>query len=247
MMTNKIIILILFNISFYISFSQENRKSIGFFDNDIIEDSIEYKFFTNQIDGPYYKCIIICGNGKKYTFDLGVSFESMQIHQGDKNGCIETYQWKTGDNGFEINETYIYKKEYDNWILQKSETVYQNGKTEIYKPDLPTGIDGTEYSKQQTNIEGLYVLKSCQNSRFKILIIKKEKQYLYRILDKKKTIKKGEAIVSNNKEYVSIMLGTIGGVFSGKDIQIQNYGNAMNEFIHFTQCDERYLTFKKTQ
>ncbi len=93
------------------------------------------------------------------------------------------------------------------------------------------------------SILGTYVLESCENSRFKLVINKKIKQYFYIILDKKKVIAKGKAKITNNKEYVSIMLGLIGGIFSGKDIQIQNYGNAMNEFIHFTQCDEKYLTF----
>ena len=99
--------------------------------------------------------------------------------------------------------------------------------------------------KQNDSILGLYVLKSCENLRFKIVISKKENQYLYKIFDNKKTIAKGKSTITKNKEYVSIMLGLIGGIFSGSDIQIQNYGNAMNEFIHFTQCDEKYLTFVK--
>ena len=102
-----------------------------------------------------------------------------------------------------------------------------------------------EKNREKTSIIGLYILKSCENGRFKIVISKKEKQYFYTIFDKKKTITKGKAIVTNNKEYISIMLGLIGGIFSDKNIQIQNYGNAMNEFIHFTQCDEKYLTFEK--
>ena len=103
----------------------------------------------------------------------------------------------------------------------------------------------TKIKKENDSISGVYVLESCQNSRFKLVISKKQKQYFYIILDKKKTIEKGKATITKNKEYNSIMLGLIGGIFSGKDIQIQNYGNAMNEFIHFTQCDEKYLTFIK--
>lgn len=92
---------------------------------------------------------------------------------------------------------------------------------------------------------GAYVLESCENSRFQIIINKKKGEYFYIITDKSKTIAKGKAKITDNQKYTSIMLGLIGGIFSRKDIQIQNYGNEMNQFIHFTQCDEKYLTFVK--
>jgi hypothetical protein len=249
MTINKTIILILFNISFYISFCQEGKKATGYFDNDNLSDTIfykDYRFIEEYRNKDIsYECKIIRGNSKIFTFNFPLGYDSLQIHQGDIDGCIETYQWKTGDNGFEINETFSYSKEYDNWILQKSETVYKTGKVEIYKPDVPTGIDGTEYKNTKIDIKGIYVVKSCQNSRFKIIITKKTQQYFYKILDNKKTIGKGKAAILYNKDNASISLGSIGGIVSGKEIQIQNYGNAMNQFIHFTQCEEKYLTFVK--
>jgi hypothetical protein len=60
-------------------------------------------------------------------------------------GCIETSQTKEGMMGFDVSEIYSYKKEYDNWILEKRTTTYIDGKNEIYKPKNPIGIDGTEY------------------------------------------------------------------------------------------------------
>jgi hypothetical protein len=96
-----------------------------------------------------YKCKIIRGNGKIFNFDLPLGYGSIQISECDKKGCIMTYQWKTGIDGFKETETYIYKNNYDNWILEKDETNYENGKKEIYKPTVPTGIDGTEYHKKE--------------------------------------------------------------------------------------------------
>jgi hypothetical protein len=121
---------------------------------------------------------------------------------------------------------------------------------EVEVNNYNTFLQSEKYSKDISkavcdSILGTYVLESCENSRFKIVLNKINKQYSYIILDRKKTIAKGKAKLTKNKEYTSIMLGLIGGIFSGKDIQIQNYGNAMNEFIHFTQCDEKYLTFVK--
>ena len=144
MMIKKYIILILVSFSFSIVFCQEGKKDTGFFDNDDIEDIIYYEFFANQVDGPYYKCKIICGNKREYNFDLGVGFEGIAFFNCSR-GCIETYQERVGMSGFETNEIYIFKKEYDNWILEKSETTYIGGKKEDYKPKVPTGIDGREY------------------------------------------------------------------------------------------------------
>lgn len=124
------------------------------------------------------------------------------------------------------------------------------GNDKIYGNNQNSGTNeynnyNTENQISNDSITGIYILKSCENSRFKIIITEKNKIYYYTILDKKKSIAKGKAIVKNNKEYTSIMIGLIGGIFTNEDIQIQNYGNAMNEFIHFRQCDEKFLTFIK--
>ena len=130
------------------AFSQKEKKIISNFDNDTIIDTLYYKNFT--FDDQFrnknisYKCKIIRGNGKIFNFDLPLGYSSMQISECDKKGCIKIYQWKTGIDGFEETEIYIYKKYYDNWILEKDETEYENGKKN-YKTKLPTGIDGTEY------------------------------------------------------------------------------------------------------
>jgi hypothetical protein len=109
-------------------------------------------------------------------------------------------------------------------------------KGEIYAPKKATLIN-------ENKINGLYVLKSCESSRFSIKIDIKNSDYNYSIIDKTKIILKGKAIINKTQ----IKLGKIEGVISDNDIVIQNYGNSMNEYNHFTQCDEKYLTFEKVK
>ena len=38
---------------------------------------------------------------------------------------------------------------------------------------------------------------------------------------------------------------TVSGQIDGNSIKIQNYGNSMNEYHYFVECDQKYLEFKK--
>jgi len=96
-------------------------------------------------------------------------------------------------------------------------------------------------------IVGVYLLKSCENGRFKIKIEKKENLYTYNILDLRSIIEKGNLEVLEEDGIVYLIFGKIEGVFDKKSIVIQNYGNSMNEYILFTQCDEKYLSFEKIE
>lgn len=101
-------------------------------------------------------------------------------------------------------------------------------------------------SKNKAPIEGLYVLKTCESSRFKIKIVRKDNAFEYSILDRKKSISKGLVKIEkeNNKTYLTF--GKISALYDDEDnIQIQNYGNSMNEYNHFIQCEEKYLSFQK--
>lgn len=95
--------------------------------------------------------------------------------------------------------------------------------------------------KKENDITGLYVLNSCENSRFKIEIEKNDTNYLFSILDKTKIISKGKAIINK----AQIKFGKIEGILTSDKIVIQNYGNSKNQYNHFTQCDEKYLSFIK--
>lgn len=102
-----------------------------------------------------------------------------------------------------------------------------------------------ESNLSQSNISGLYVLKSCEKGRFKIRIEKKNTNYMYFILDGKKIISKGKANITQEDNTTYLMLGKIEGVLIRNSIQIQNYGNSMNQYNHFIQCKEKYLSFIK--
>jgi hypothetical protein len=101
------------------------------------------------------------------------------------------------------------------------------------------------YSTDQ-EITGIYVLTSCENSRFKIKIEKKAGIYSFLIYDKSKIISKGTVKKQKTDGVVYLSFGKIGGVYNANKIQIQNYGNSMNEYEHFTQCEEKYLSFIKS-
>lgn len=242
MTIKKIIILVLVLLNYSLGVAQE--KESGYFDSDNIEDTFEYKFVSDSINGPIYECKIIGGKGKKYSFNLGVGFEGISFFNCGK-GCIETSQTKEGMMGFDVSEIYRYKKEYDNWILEKRETVYKEGKKEVYKPKVPIGIDGKKYKiepKSDLNdFSGTYKLKSCQDSRFTIKITKRQKIYYYLIFDKEKTISKGKVILNKN----NFNLGKIKGIFSNGNLKIENYDDVIPKSLHFMQCEEKYLTFLK--
>lgn len=94
--------------------------------------------------------------------------------------------------------------------------------------------------------EGLYVLKTCEKSRFSILIKKTQKLYLFCVLDRKKIISKGKTTLRNEDGDMIVTLGNLAGFYENNNtITIQNYGNSMNEYINFTQCGEKYLHFEK--
>lgn len=103
------------------------------------------------------------------------------------------------------------------------------------------------FSNNDQEIAGIYVLTSCENSRFKIKIEKKTNGYFFLIFDKNKIISKGKMGKKNEEDTIYLTFGKIGGIYNIDKIQIQNYGNSMNEYVHFTQCGEKYLTFIKSE
>jgi hypothetical protein len=247
-MTKKIFFFLITLSCTFSVFAQKEQKAIGYFDNDKFLDTLyykDYRFIDQYRDKDIsYICKIVRGNGETFNFNLPLGYDAIQFFECSKKGCIGTYQWKTGMNGFETNETYIYKKECDNWILEKSETIYKGGKKEAYTTEIPTGIDGKEYKIEAksgyNNFTGIYKLKSCQDSRFKIEISKKQKTYYYLIFDKEKIISKGKVVMSKN----NFSIGKIKGVFSSGNLQIVNY-DTDPKLLRFTQCNEKHLTFVK--
>ncbi len=115
-------------------------------------------------------------------------------------------------------------------------------KGEVFAPKKATLIP---MKSDENNVEGLYVLKTCENSRFKIKIEKNSGGYSFLIYDKNKIISKGKVKKQEVEGSTYLSFGKIEGQYENDKIQIQNYGNSINEYIHFTQCEEKYLSFVK--
>ncbi|WP_449399281.1 hypothetical protein [Chryseobacterium wanjuense] len=122
-----------------------------------------------------------------------------------------------------------------NPVEKDSANENQTGKKNSAEPGLKNAI------------EGKYVAKTCDGGRFSIEIKNINDKPSFKILDKTKVVASGNASVEGDEssEGVAISMGEIGGLYEGDKITIQNSGNSMNEFEHFTQCGDKYLEFTK--
>lgn len=97
-------------------------------------------------------------------------------------------------------------------------------------------------------VEGTFVANNCDGGRFSIEFKNNDGKPTFKIFDKKKIIAAGNVSSETDEktgEITGLVMGEIGGLFDGDKITIQNYGNSMNEFDHFTQCGDKYLEFTK--
>ncbi|WP_308006201.1 hypothetical protein [uncultured Chryseobacterium sp.] len=106
----------------------------------------------------------------------------------------------------------------------------------------------TKKTVSKTSVEGKFIATTCEGGRFSIEFKNTDGNPTFKILDKTKVIAAGNVSAESDEktgEITNIMMGEIGGVYEGDKIVIQNYGNAMNEFEHFTQCGDKYLEFTR--
>ncbi|MBL3658886.1 tetratricopeptide repeat protein [Fulvivirga sediminis] len=99
----------------------------GYFDYDTLLD----KIYCNKTKGqqePYCACTVLFGNNEKQTFDMPMAHSMPQINNCGK-GCIETYEWVTGVDGYEAYVQYMYDEKLNNWFQQK-ETIYEGEETQ---------------------------------------------------------------------------------------------------------------------
>lgn len=129
------------------SFARKSKFITGYFDNDNLIDSLSYNFVSDSIHGPVYQCKLSRGNGTITIFSIPVAFESMQINTCGK-GCIETYQWQTGNRSYEEYNKYLYNGIYNDWILKSTVTIKPTGKRKTLLPKQLIGINGTRYDKK---------------------------------------------------------------------------------------------------
>ncbi|WP_157489860.1 hypothetical protein [Flavobacterium sp. CF136] len=119
--------------------------------------------------------------------------------------------------------------------FQTPTSIFAKIKSIAYLATVSHGLSHTQFWKNvEEKLRSSFssdILKSCEKSRFKIVINKKGNQFFYIIFDKKKSISKGKAIITIHKEYNSIMLGLIGGIYS-KSIKFKIMAtHKMNLFI----------------
>jgi hypothetical protein len=76
--------------------------------------------------------------------------------------------------------------------------------------------------------------------------IKENRNFL--IIETGKVTTRGIYEISQNEEnLLYVAFSSISAIYYNDTIDIQNYGNAMNEYIHFSSCDQKYLTFIRMQ
>lgn len=110
------------------------------------------------------------------------------------------------------------------------------------------GKDNTTIQTSKKTVDGIFVAGNCDGGRFSIQFKNTDGQSTFKIFDKKKIIAAGNVSVETDEktgEITNLEMGEIGGLYQGDKIVIQNYGNSMNEFDHFTQCGDKYLEFTR--
>ncbi|WP_294229841.1 hypothetical protein [uncultured Chryseobacterium sp.] len=126
-------------------------------------------------------------------------------------------------------------------------------KQSIEKPEENTedARPGTPKAEATKNsVEGKFIATACDGGRFSIEFKNTDGKPVFKIYDRGKVIAAGNVSTETDEktgEITEIAMGEIGGLYEGDKIIIQNYGNSMNEFDHFTQCGDKYLEFTKSK
>ena len=114
---------------------------------------------------------------------------------------------------------------------------------------------GTTNRKDIQEFTGTYKLEDNNNCFIELFITSNKDNFQYRIKTNK-IEKEGRLEITKNENEVYFkfigLLGTetkeeISGQYMNKKIVIQNYGNAMNQFIRFSECDMKYLELEKIE
>ncbi len=135
--------------------SNNNLISIGFFDYDTLKDTIVCKK-NNENGEPVYNCTIFFGNKKNKNILIPTVNGDIQLTNCEK-GCIETYEWITGSDGFEERNKYKYDNELNNWFLIESVYTDSEDNDKIEKPNKQWSIDVEILKiKGKTTILSLY-------------------------------------------------------------------------------------------
>ena len=100
------------------------------------------------------------------------------------------------------------------------------------------------------NITGTYEFKPCN---ILIKISKKDSgnktKYYYTITENNQTKSQGYMpdIISNSEGEFYVKFKNFQAAYENDTLVIQNYGNSMNQYMHFKDCDIKFLEFEKEQ
>lgn len=125
------------------------------------------------------------------------------------------------------------------------------GRTSVGKDSAD--VDGKDSDRanvpaSKKEVEGTFIAENCDGGRFSIEFKNIGGQPTFKIFDQKKIIATGNVSAETDEktgEIINLEIGEIGGLYEGDKIVIQNYGNSMNEFDHFSQCGDKYLEFTR--
>ncbi|GAA4152148.1 hypothetical protein GCM10022217_06690 [Chryseobacterium ginsenosidimutans] len=152
------------------------------------------------------------------------------------------------------NESKHGKNKADSPVVSQSESHTSNS---VQKPDdaetdsAKTGNVEEKNLKStisKTVIEGKFVANTCDGGRFSMEFKNIDGKPTFKIFDKAKVIAAGNVSSESDEktgEITAVTMGEIGGLYEGDKIVVQNSGNSMNEFEHFSQCGDKYLEFIK--
>lgn len=121
------------------------------------------------------------------------------------------------------------------------------------KEEAPTTDTKVENQTKKEDFSGTYTTDNTKGCAFTLELKSKEKSYEFTF--------RGEGIDDHGKAFIDPIdgknyisfdgkignnpPGTISGEINNEMLIIQNYGNSMNEYHFFTQCDSKFLEFKK--
>lgn len=100
---------------------------------------------------------------------------------------------------------------------------------------------------------GHYLSNAESGCKIEIIITKAKSGYNYTIKGKNINLS-GKAEISNGEAESYIIFKAknkskksqdIEALFTSDSITIQNYGNAMNNYVHFKSCDAKFIVFVK--
>ncbi|HQO01095.1 MAG TPA: hypothetical protein PLI62_02415 [Spirochaetota bacterium] len=127
------------------------------------------------------------------------------------------------------------------------------GKSEMNVPGGESNTTGSVETRSNPDYSGVYRIADEKICNLTITVRKNEHGYMYLI--KGTGVKSsGKLAVEKDGEQVYLTFtgmlrsgdrSPVTGAYSGNTITIQNYGNSMNEYVCFKQCDGKYLRLRR--